>query len=360
MPSTTHVTAQEVVGALRYTRDELQVTRVLHAICGEPKVARAFLVALFNEAGKSTNEIPRHLRITTEEELSVPVSRGHRKLGRSDLLFSTSDWSCVVECKIDADLKASQVEKYLESGADYVIVLGRSNTKPRLTGVVASHPRLGRVAWEAVVPAFRRFSFKDAGAAAAWMAFLSVLEAHEDFAREKPRGTAAAEASFRVLTDLTDRLKGELVGVARNAYSWDEEGPLTTADVESAACVAYSGPWARLDLGFVGQDYWTCSVVLRLGGTPAPTVEFRWFPWSERRSSPAAMRLLRAMEATPRRDRAFTIEPTKALAWTFSDIQEPDPERRQDQIVKRVRIALDELFTFEAHEDWRLDEMFEV
>ena len=66
------------------------------------------------------------------------------------------------------------------------------------------------------------------------------------------------------------------------------------------------------------------------------------------------------MEATPRRDRAFTIEPTKALAWTFSDIQEPDPERRRDQIVKRVRIALDELFTFEAHEDWRLDEMFEV
>ncbi len=148
------VTTDELIEALRYWGDELQVTRALHAVCAEPPAARAFLRAILGAAGKGAVPLPRSVRLRTEAELESPVSRAYKKLGRADLEFvSTSgpDWRCIVECKINDELTAKQVKNYLGTDADLVIAL----TRKAVQRDISDDPRFGAALFRDVEPARR-------------------------------------------------------------------------------------------------------------------------------------------------------------------------------------------------------------
>src|SRR3954447_2263599 len=107
-----------MLAAMHFRGNEIQLSRVLHAVCQEPPVGHAFVAAApphrtFPAARPHRAlKISADLRCRDEVGLSADLSAGGlrnraRSLGRVDLLFTAPRFRLLVELKCEPPLVAT-------------------------------------------------------------------------------------------------------------------------------------------------------------------------------------------------------------------------------------------------------------
>ena len=200
--------ASVVIRALRLTGDELQLNRVLWALCDDPAVAKAFCESVLRHAEGGTRRLdppPADVRSVQHRALSGRVKyRRLRHLARKssdyvDLEFrGDGGWHLQVEIKIDSGFGETQLDRYSAHGPLAAIV--------RAAGPeIAPSDRanwVGVVAWRSLLPDLRALPVA-APASRDWQQLLDVMEADGDFASER-RLSEEVQATHDLLVAVRD------------------------------------------------------------------------------------------------------------------------------------------------------------
>jgi hypothetical protein len=176
LPMSTGTTA--LLGALRRTGDEVQLTQALSAVFqAEPRAAGAFV---------------RLLLPADREGLPEVVSCRHEESfeeGRIDLRFTADEVDVIVEIKIHAGYGRDQLERYLRAL--------RPVRLARLVAITRDVPRygeshisdaewIGSVRWRDLRKELRILPFDSESLRVQWLAFLDLLESEGSMGFTRP------------------------------------------------------------------------------------------------------------------------------------------------------------------------------
>lgn len=280
-----------VIGTLRQTANEVQLGRVLNALCGDPGVAREFCQAVVKNlvGGERRITVPQG-RITCLDERVLETRLSRRRLlkramaaGRVDLDFKGKDgWRLVVELKIDSALGEPQLAKYMEREIPVAAVVRNPS---RVSVTTDREYWVGAASWAALSGALWNLSLPDP-TRSHWRSLLDVLEADGDFAETKPKVQPEAAAAVTFLSDLAPRVAEHLGAELGRTYG--EGAAIAAARLTAGKVRALRGGWAGFGISTRGDGDWLFVGLRDLWGSAA-RVRVSLFPLQDR----AAKRQLR-------------------------------------------------------------------
>ena len=277
-----------IVRALRLTTDEVQLGRVLGAICQDSIVADAFVGAVLdvatggNPAARRVALRPRaDVRCIDEQRLEARVSRrGLRErakdLGRVDLAFAGANgWQLLVELKLDADFGDLQVERYAEESVVAAIV-----RDPEAQVSRKQEPEwVGAASWHSILPRLRSLPV-DLQWRQEWLDLLAVMEADGDFARSRPDGVPEVIWARDLLVGTAPKVRDGFCELLVRTY-----GPAAEIAVQRLRHSKPSGkrgPWAGFNLNTPDDGPWMYLEIRNIWSR-APRVRVWHWHWPERR-----------------------------------------------------------------------------
>jgi len=177
-----------IVGALRTTGDEYELTQTIAAFASADAVFAAELARTLIEAAPLSDPallaaIPAEVRCTPEYRLyDGPVDRGP-----IDLLFEEADWALLVEHKLYSDYGYDQIERYLQGGAALkrqhwgLLAVTREVPAPAEEPPVGTTGWLGSIRWRDIYEALRRTAPADQELKSLWESLIHVEIENGDF-----------------------------------------------------------------------------------------------------------------------------------------------------------------------------------
>jgi hypothetical protein len=330
-----------LASALRYRGDERQLGRALYAVCQDPMVASAFVIALLDARQSPSGRPKRRLKvpaelICTDEHrlMSARTRAGVRALGRVDLLFTGERFGLMVELKIDANFGAGQIRKYAEAGLRVAALVREPGDAIKKVGDVG--PRwMGATARDDLLEPMRRLPISDQPTKELWLALLELGERSGDLARTGATDVGAA-AGKQVLEDARDQVHGYLEKRLRPKYS--REFAQSLESEEAVAVRSRMATWGlRLD-GDTAFRFRLCDA-----DTPAPRLLVDWFP-PDTRSAQRALAGGHRRLTSPRH--SWRERETKYPSYRFETSLPPSPtapEAISERVVNGIQKAIDDV-----------------
>lgn len=264
-----------VIAALRMTSDEVQLGRVLAAICRDVRVARAFCETVLNHAvggAKRVEPPPEIVTCLDERVFDTRLSRKQlrqrvKSAGRFDLDFAgADDWRLIVELKINDVLDREQQNKLLAQGVPVAAVVRDPEKVPTPED---SSNWVGAASWQSLRDDLHRLPISEP-AESHWKALLNVVEFDRDFEKVKPRQHPEVEAARALLDEVAPLLVGGFRAELERAYGRAAEpiakrlapGKVTTINAPWAGFPirAAASAWLWIEL----RDYWSRAPRLRV------------------------------------------------------------------------------------------------
>ena len=208
-----------IMMALRQTTDEVQLGRVLAAVCAEPTVGRQFVQAICKRAEggygrplKKIQAMPPTIDCIGEHVADVRLSRASlkrraRNAGRIDLVFAGPRWKVGVELKLRSKFGVDQIRDYASAMPVVAIVPDASAVSAKGVANWA-----GAVSWRTLVPDLRDLPV-DSRWRAEWLSLLDVIEHDHDFDVRPPGAPREVVEARAVLAGVRDQL-GEVFAEA--------------------------------------------------------------------------------------------------------------------------------------------------
>lgn len=275
----TEVGSLAVIGALRMTGDELQLNRVLWAICDDPAVARSFCDAVLAHArgGDFTPGSPPADLRSVQHRALVGRTRRHRLRrlvrkgpGYVDLEFvGGGNWHLQIELKLDSGFGQEQLDRYAEHGPLAAIVRDpKSSASPR-----NRDNWVGTVAWADLRDDLAELPIADPAARADWQRLLIVMSDDGDFSTERPLSEEVQEA-HALLDAIKEPLCDEFKAALRAKYPG--RGKAFIDDIRVLGTKPSERQWGRIRLGF-GSYEWLAGIGIRDLWRKTPHLQVRLF-----------------------------------------------------------------------------------
>ena len=290
---------QRLVRALRFQNNEVQLGRALHLLCQEPPVARAFLEAVLanrvclGEEAPRAIDLPDEIECVDEARLFAANSAGLarrrlKELGRVDLSFrGPSGFVLVVELKLGANFRQSQIEDYVAAGQPVVAIV-----RDAAKALETVDPRLGELwlgatSWESIACLLHQLPLADGNARRLWTTLVDVLEQSGELASNVQRRQASSE-SVALLEDIRPVISDLLDDEFRRRYR--------RAPPEAMAWHAPRAGrrWAWLELRAHNETM--LEIGAREGETSAPIMHVQWCEPSGRRAKAPREEILEGSE----------------------------------------------------------------
>lgn len=207
--------------ALRFRGDEVQVGRVLHAVCQQPAVAHAFVLAVLHSAAANDRfgqradalltDLPSSVACTEQAHLFADLSRAMLRrrtqaVGAVDLLFAgDSGWKLLIELKINSGFGPSQRERYLAARQPLVAIVRDVQTVPPIEDERHDQANwLGAISWDSLLPALLDLPIEPAADRAQWLTLVGIMRGDGDFELRRPRIPEDAKRSAVVLGNVLE------------------------------------------------------------------------------------------------------------------------------------------------------------
>lgn len=266
--------------ALRYTGDEVQLGRVLAALCQDPAVARAFVQAVLAAAQGGARAavdrltpVPEGVTCVDEHVLRVRTGRAvlrerYRDAGRVDLDFrAPSGWRVLVELKLGHKFGDRQLERYALEHPVAAVVRDIAAVPEQ----IAQSPNwLGATTWVEIAAHLHDLPIEGI-VRDHWRGLLEVVEEDGDFlgARTTPREVEEAHA---LLAGVADEAVRELRDQLAQRYG--VEATTLAEQLRARRPGPGLGPWAGFGIRSDEGDWiW---IAIRNLWTRAPRLRI-WF-----------------------------------------------------------------------------------
>lgn len=335
-------TLSPIIRSLRYTGDEVQLGRILAAICQDPAVASPFVRAVIGaaqggeqKARRRVEAVPDDVTCMDERILRARVGRTalrrrFKDAGRVDLDFAaTGGWRMLVELKLGSRFGKQQLERYSEQSPVAAVVRDPGRV-PDLTG---NANWVGAAGWSALSPALRTLPL-EGRAADEWHALLDVLEDDGDLSviSRPPAEVVEADALLSSVTEaLVSHVGQQIVHVHGEAAQ-----PFASR-LRARKAAAGRGPWVGFGIGTQADGDWIW-IALRNLWSRAPRLRIWYWEYSDSRAkhrNRAAHEHIERQHGFVRWDNVSWLyeEPVPALATRDADDLRHEVSQRLSALV---------------------------